>query len=93
MKNPFLIYTLTRLGVFVAIIVAMVLIGFDAIYSTIIAGVLSLAFSLAFLGKQRDAVSAHVANRIKRSDAGKTDSGEGDLENEILDRRESPSEK
>lgn len=58
------------------------LFGFDAIFSTIIAGVLSLAVSLVFFQKQRDDLSKDIYRRLNKSEA------DDDIENQLLDSEE-----
>ena len=86
MKNPWILYTVARLGVFAAVLTLLLLIGFDGYYSVAIAAVLSLAFSLIFLNKQRDAMSSTIYDRVKKNKVEGIEDSESDLENEILDR-------
>lgn len=62
------------------------LFGFDAIFSTIIAGVLALAVSLVFFQKQRDALSKEIYRRMNKSEA------DDDIENQLLDSKEDGKE-
>jgi hypothetical protein len=89
MKNAWLNYILIRLGLFVGLLVIMILIGFDKFFSALIAAALSLTISLLFFTKQRDAVSAAVHQRIKRNDTLGTDDADSDLENQVLDAKDS----
>lgn len=86
MKNPWILYTAARLGVFAVVLAVLLLIGFDGYYSVAIAAVLSLAFSLIFLNKQRDAISKNIYDRVKKNKSEGLEDAESDLENEILDR-------
>jgi hypothetical protein len=86
MKNPWLLYTLARLGVFAAILTILLLVGFNGYYSVAIAAVLSLAFSLIFLNKQRQALSQSIYNKVQKNKVDGIDDADSDLENEILDR-------
>jgi phosphate/sulfate permease len=70
MKNPLLVYTLARLGVFAAVLAVLLLLNFAPIVAVIIATMLSFSFSLIFLRKQREASSAklyYVINKPKKS--------------------------
>ena len=60
MKNPWLAYTLLRLGTFVVILAILLAVQFDPFYATFIAAVLALAISLIFFNKQRDKVSKAI---------------------------------
>ena len=86
MKNPWLLYTLARLGVFAAILTILLLVGFNGYYSVAIAAVLSLAFSLIFLNKQRQALSQSIYNKVQKNKVDGIDDADSDLENDILDR-------
>jgi len=86
MKNPWLLYSLARLGVFAAILTVLLLVGFNGYYSVAIAAVLSLAFSLIFLNKQRQALSQSIYDRVKKNKTEGIDDADSDLENDILDR-------
>jgi hypothetical protein len=86
MKNPWLLYTLARLGVFAAILTILLLVGFNGYYSVAIAAVLSLAFSLIFLNKQRQALSQSIYNKVQKNKVEGIDDADSDLENDILDR-------
>jgi hypothetical protein len=59
-KNPWLAYTLLRLGTFVAILAILLILRFDPFYSTFIAAVLALAISLIFFNKQRGEISKSI---------------------------------
>jgi hypothetical protein len=86
MKNPWLLYTLARLVVFAAILTILLLVGFNGYYSVAIAAVLSLAFSLIFLNKQRQALSQSIYNKVQKNKVDGIDDADSDLENDILDR-------
>ena len=66
MKNPLLVYTLTRLGVFAAVLTVLLLLNFAPIVAVIIATMLSFSFSLIFLRKQREASSAKLYDSINK---------------------------
>ncbi len=86
MKNPWLLYTLARLGVFAVLLTILLLVGFNGYYSVAIAAVLSLAFSLIFLNKQRQALSQSIYNKVQKNKVDGIDDADSDLENDILDR-------
>lgn len=88
MKNPWLVYTLARLGVFALVLTGFLLIGFGWLYSTLIAAALSLAFSLIFLSKQREAISEGIYERVQKNKTTGIDDAESDLENRKLDEQE-----
>ena len=60
MKNPWLAYTLLRLGTFAVILAILLALQFDPFYATFISAVLALAISLIFFNKQRDEVSKSI---------------------------------
>ena len=60
MKNPWILYITIRVGLFAAILAIMLAVGFDPFFSALIAAVVSLAISLIFFGKQREAVSEAI---------------------------------
>jgi hypothetical protein len=62
--------------------------GFDGIYSAVIAGVLALAVSLVFLQKQRDALSTEIYKRNNRDKNSGVPDADADVENAILDSKE-----
>ena len=86
MKNPWLRYTLARVGVFAGILAVLLLIGFNGYYSVAVAAALSLAFSLIFLKKQREALSKSIYDRVQKNKTEGIEDAESDLENDILDR-------
>ena len=60
MKNPWLAYTLLRIGSFAVILAILLALQFDPFYATFIAAILALAISLIFFNKQRDEVSKSI---------------------------------
>ena len=78
MKNPWIFYTLTRLGLFFGIFIVLALLNFNPYFSAIIAAVVSFAISLVFLDKQRRAMSENL-HKTSSKDA------DSDYENELLD--------
>ena len=85
MKNPWLGYTLLRLGMFFGLFFVFMLLNFGPLFSTIFAAAISFALSLLFLDKQRDALSASVARKLSRDASGSYQDDESDLENDVLD--------
>ena len=82
-----MVYIVARLGVFAAVLIVFMLLGFGWLYSTLIAAALSLAFSLIFLSNQREALSSDIYNRVKKNkDVGINDT-DSDLENDLLDKK------
>lgn len=77
-----------RLGLFALFLTVFLLLGFDGIYSAVVAGVLALAISLVFLQKQRDALSTEIYKRFKRDDLEGVPDKDADVENAILDSKE-----
>jgi phosphate/sulfate permease len=66
MKNPLLVYTLARLGVFAAILTVFLVLNFAPIVAVVFATMLSFSFSLIFLRKQREASSAKIYETINK---------------------------
>lgn len=60
MKNPWLLYSLIRVGTFAVLLVIMLALNFDPFYATFISAVLALAISLIFFNKQRDDVTKAI---------------------------------
>jgi uncharacterized membrane protein YkgB len=84
-KNPWLSYTLIRLGMFFGIFFAFLLLDFNPYFAAIIAAVVSFSLSLLFLDRQRNALSESVAKKLSRDEAGSYKDAESDLENQVLD--------
>jgi len=85
MKNPWLSYSVLRLGLFGALFAVLMLLDFNPFFAAIIAASVSFAISLVFLDKQRRAMSEQVAKKLARNDAGSYTDPESDLENQLLD--------
>ena len=85
MKKLWLVFIAARIGLFALFLAVFLLLGFDGIYSAVIAGVLALAVSLVFLQKQRDALSREIYARFKRNDLSGVPDADADIENAILD--------
>lgn len=88
MKNPWLVYIAVRLGVFALVTTTFLLLGFGWLYSTLLAAALSLAFSLVFLNKQREAMSEEIYERVQRNKTSGIEDADSDLENRKLDQQE-----
>jgi hypothetical protein len=85
MKNPWLSYTLLRLGMFALIFWGFLALDFNPYFAAIIAAVISFALSVLFLDRQRRQMSEQVANKLARGQDGTYADEESDLENQILD--------
>ena len=88
MKKLWLVFISARIGLFALFLTVFVLLGFDGIYSAVIAGVLALAVSLVFLQKQRDALSTEIYKRNNRDKNSGVPDADADVENAILDSKE-----
>ncbi len=88
MKKLWLVFISARIGIFALFLTVFLLLGFEGIYSAVIAGVLALAVSLVFLAKQRDALSAEIYKRNSRDKNLGVPDTDADVENAILDSKE-----
>ena len=88
MKKLWLVFISARIGLFALFLTVFLLLGFDGIYSAVIAGVLALAVSLVFLQKQRDALSTEIYRRNNRDKNSGVPDADADVENAILDSKE-----
>jgi len=85
MKNAWATYLIIRIGLFAGILAILMLLGVEPIASALFSAVLSLAISLVFFNRQRNAVSEAVARAIeKRKKFGESDA-DSDHENQLLD--------
>jgi len=91
--NPWISYTLLRLGLFVVFFWGFLALGFNTYVAAIIAAGVSFAISLLFLDKQRNAMSQAVSKKLARNDKGSYDDAESDLENDIVDSETQADEK
>ena len=64
MKNPMVAYTLARIGIFTAVLAALLLLRFNPYIAVILATMLSFSFSLIFLRKLREASSAKLYSSV-----------------------------
>jgi hypothetical protein len=87
-KKLWLVFISARIGLFALFLTVLLLLGFDGIYSAVIAGVLALAVSLVFLQKQRDALSIEIYKRNNRDKNSGVPDSDADVENAILDSKE-----
>jgi heme exporter protein D len=87
-KKLWLVFISARIGLFALFLTVFLLMGFDGIYSAVIAGVLALAVSLVFLQKQRDALSTEIYKRNNRDKNSGVPDADADVENAILDSKE-----
>ncbi len=88
MKKLWLVFISARIGLFALFLTVFLLLGFDGIYSAVVAGVLALAVSLVFLQKQRDALSIEIYKRNHRDKNSGVPDTDADVENAILDSKE-----
>lgn len=85
MENPWIRYSLLRLGLFFGLFLFLRLLSFDWLFAALIAALVSFALSLLILDRERDRLSEVIHNRFSRSKSGSYRDEESDLENEILD--------
>ena len=76
--KPWITYSLVRVGLFVAIFVALLLAGIVPWLCAVIAAVVSFCASYLFFGKLRDAVAQDIVARRARP-AGDADTAAEDL--------------
>ena len=88
MKNPWLGYTLIRLGMFFGLFFILLLLDFNPYFSAIIAATISFAVSLLVLDRQRDAMSEQVAKKLSRNSQGRYLDEQGSVEDAILKSKE-----
>jgi hypothetical protein len=87
-KKLWLVFISARIGLFALFLTVFLLLGFEGIYSAVIAGVLALAVSLVFLNKQRDALSTEIYRRTRKDKNSGVPDTDADVENAILDSKE-----
>lgn len=88
MKNPWLLYTLIRLGMFFGLFFILFALDFNPFFAAIIAAAISFAVSLLVLDRQRDALSQSVTKKLVRDQRGKYDDTQGEIEDSLLDLKE-----
>jgi hypothetical protein len=84
-KKLWLVFISARIGLFALFLTVFLLLGFEGIYSAVIAGVLALAVSLVFLTKQRDALSTEIYRRTRKDKNSGVPDTDADVENALLD--------
>jgi len=84
-KNPWISYSLIRLGLFFGVFLALIALQFNTFFAAIIAATVSFAISLVFLDRQRKAMSQSVAEKLARNSSGTYEDNENDLENDLMD--------
>ena len=77
--KPWLVYTAARLGMFLAALSVLVLVGTGWIWGAIFATAISLALSVLFLGSLRQKVADSLQQRVERP-AQDTDSATEDAQ-------------
>ena len=87
MKNALVAYALIRIGIFAVILAVLLIIGFNPIYSTLVAAALAFAISLFFLSKLREEASKSVYQRIKRDSTEGIKDADTNVEDAILDKK------
>ncbi len=85
MNNPWLSYSILRLGLFALVFWGFLSMDFNPFFAAVIAAAISFALSLVFLDKQRKAMSEQVDRKLSRDKSGSYTDPESDLENQILD--------
>lgn len=80
MRNPWIIYTVSRLALFFGVFIALAFIGFNPFFAAIIAAIASFALSLILLDGQRKAMS----EKMHKTFYSKKDA-DSDYENQLLD--------
>ena len=88
MKNPWLSYTLIRLGMFFGLFFILLILQFNHYFAAIIAATISFAISLLVLDRQRDALSEQVTKKLSRDAQGKYLDEQGSIEDAILESKE-----
>lgn len=88
MKNPWLMYTLIRLGMFFGLFFLMFALGFDPFFAALVAAAISFAVSLLVLDRQRDAISKDVSKKLTRDSEGKYLDEQGEIEDSIIESKE-----
>lgn len=73
--SAFLRYTLSRMALFLIAAVGVSLLGLDALWTILIALLLSSIASIFLLRSQRAALSAHVSDRVERRRSSEQEEG------------------
>ena len=93
MKNPWLSYSILRLGLFALVFWGFLSLDFNPLFAAVIAAAISFALSLVFLDKQRKSMSEQIDKKLSRDKSGSYADAESDLENQILDSEAKADEK
>jgi hypothetical protein len=93
MKNPWLSYSILRLGLFALVFWGFLSMDFNPFFAAVIAAAVSFAISLVFLDKQRKSMSEQIDKKLSRDQSGSYADPESDLENQILDSEAKADEK
>jgi hypothetical protein len=93
MKNPWLSYSILRLGLFALVFWGFLSLDFNPFFAAVIAAAISFAISLVFLDKQRKSMSEQIDKKVSRDKSGSYADPESDLENQILDSEAKADEK
>jgi Protein of unknown function (DUF4229) len=93
MKNPWLSYSILRLGLFALVFWGFLSMDFNPFFAAVIAAAISFAISLVFLDKQRKSMSEQIDKKLSRDQSGSYADPESDLENQILDSEAKADEK
>jgi hypothetical protein len=84
-KNPWIRYTLIRLGLFFGIFLILALLIDNIYFAAFIAAAISFAISLLVLDRARDSLSEQIHDKLARGKDGRYADPESDLENQLLD--------
>jgi hypothetical protein len=89
---PLLVYTLLRLGLFVALLVVGYLVGLRSWLLLLVALVVAFTVSYLALRRQRDAAAVWLAERSERRRAAKEQTVDEDaaFEDSVVDQADSP---
>jgi hypothetical protein len=79
--NPWIQYTLARLGLFLVPLVIMIVIGVGWLWSSIFATLISLALSVLFLNPLRARLSTEITKRVEKP----TPDEDSDIEDSQID--------
>jgi hypothetical protein len=79
--NPWIQYTLARLGLFLIPLVIMVAIGVGWLWSSIFATLIALSLSVMFLNPLRARLSTEIAQRVQKP----TPDFDSDIEDSQID--------
>lgn len=74
--RPWVLYSVIRVGLFLALLVVLLLLGIDWWVAAIAAALMALAISFLALGRLRGRVAAKLAEARARRDAGVAETGD-----------------